>query len=61
MKHRDEKKKRKNKKQKETHKSKIANKEKEYENSIKKDIRLPPNERLFKVTSLTIASLHWFS
>ena len=45
-----------NKKEKETHKTKITH-EGKYN---KKDIRLPPDERLFKVTSLTVASPHCF-
>ena len=46
-----------NKKEKETHKTKITH-EGKYN---KKDIRLPPDERLFKVTSLTVASSHCFT
>jgi hypothetical protein len=29
--------------------------------SVQKDTRLPPDERLFKVSSLTVASYYWFS
>ena len=47
----------KNKNEKETHKTKITY-EGKYNN--KKDIRLPSDERLFKVTSLTVASPYCF-
>ena len=46
-----------NKKEKETHKTKIMH-EGKYN---KKDIRLPPDERLFKVASLTVASPHFLA